>query len=109
MSRMTDAEIEDFKNAVYEIVSQIPEGKVLSYGTIATLAGYPGYHRLVGRTLHGVPQTLKLPCHRVVNSQGRLVPDWTEQKNLLLAEGVTFRINNNVDMSLHNWILHINC
>lgn len=109
MSRMTDAEMEDFKNTVYEIVSQIPEGKVLSYGTIATLAGYPGYHRLVGRTLHGVPQTLGLPCHRVVNSQGRLVPDWAEQKNLLLAEGVTFRINNNVDMSLHNWILHISC
>lgn len=107
MPRMTDTEKEEFKKAVYEIVSQIPESKVLSYGTIATLAGYPGYHRLVGRTLHGAWQTLKLPCHRVVNSQGRLVPGWTEQKNMLADEGVTFRINNNVDMSLHNWILLI--
>ena len=38
------------------------------------------------------------PCHRVVNHAGRTVPGWTEQRELLEAEGVEFRENGNVDM-----------
>lgn len=104
MSGMTASDKEEFKKAVYEIVSQIPAGKVLSYGTIAALAGYPGYQRMVGRILHGVSRVLDIPCHRVVNSQGRLVPGWTEQKKMLADEGVSFRNDEKVNMSKHNWI-----
>ena len=45
--------------------------------------GYPQHARLVGRALKLVPKNLNIPCHRVVNCQGRLVPDWIEQKELL--------------------------
>ena len=44
-----------------------------------------------------------LPCHRVVNSQGRLVPGWTEQRALLESEGVRFRANGFVDMKKSQW------
>lgn len=78
---MTETEKEKFKIAVYDIavydiVDAIPTGKVTSYAEIARLAGYPGYHRLVGRVLHDAPPSLLLPCHRVLSSQGRLVPEW---------------------------------
>ena len=49
--------------------------------------GYPQHARLVGRALKLVPKNLNIPCHRVVNCQGRLVPDWIEQKELLSREG----------------------
>jgi len=43
------------------------------------------------------------PCHRVVNHQGRLVPHWGEQKELLLKEGITFKDNGCVDLKRHLW------
>ena len=52
---------------------------------------------------HNVPEDLHLPCHRVVNSQGRLVPGWTEQRALLENEGVRFRANGFVDMKKSQW------
>ena len=45
----------------------------------------------------------RVPCHRVVNGCGRLVPSWPEQKALLEAEGVAFRRNGNVDMRRYAW------
>ena len=44
-----------------------------------------------------------LPCHRVVNSQGRTAPGWTRQRELLEAEGVLFRANGRVDLSASGW------
>ena len=41
---------------------------------------------------------LSAPCHRVVNASGRLVPGWTEQKQLLLEEGISFKQNGCVDL-----------
>lgn len=94
---------DDFKQAVYCIVAAVPQGKVITYGCVARTAGYPAYHRLVGRVLKGTSAELGLPCHRVVNSQGRLVPGWKEQKMLLQAEKVVFKSNGYVDMSKCNW------
>ena len=79
MTRITDI----FSEQVYAVVEQIPFGKVLSYKSVAILAGYPRHSRLVGYALRHVPSNRLLPCHRVVTSSGRLVPYWTEQKELL--------------------------
>lgn len=103
MSRLSEQDKSDFKQAVYEIVAAIPEGKVSSYGEIARLAGYPGYQRMVGRILRDVPDEPGLPCHRVLNSQGRLVPGWAEQAKLLAAEGVVLKSNGCVDMKRFGW------
>lgn len=62
---------ESFRKEVYEVVSQIPVGKVSTYGGIALLLGAPQCSRMVGRALKEVPDELSIPCHRVVNSTGK--------------------------------------
>ena len=94
---------ESFRKEAYEVVSQIPVGKVSTYGGIALLLGVPQCSRMVGRALNAVPAELSIPCHRVVNSAGRLVPGWVEQKQLLLAEEVSFKANGCVNLKEHLW------
>ena len=53
--RMTVEETKVFQAEVLNIVSQIPRGKVMTYGLIATLAGWPSHARMVGRTLRYTP------------------------------------------------------
>ena len=96
-------DIQSFKKEVYAIVGTIPRGKVVTYGQIAWLAGYPNHSRLVGHILKNTRPELHFPCHRVVNSQGRTVPHWQEQRELLETEGVIFRGNGCVDMHLSQW------
>lgn len=92
-----------FRRDVYSIVAAIPYGKVLTYGQVALLAGYPNHSRLVGHLLCGATSSVNLPCHRVVNAQGRPAPVWQEQRPLLEAEGVPFKPNGCVDLSLAQW------
>ena len=80
------------------IADNIPPGKVMSYGQIAAQMGRPKNARLVGRIMSMQDRSGSHPCHRVVNSAGRTVPGWTEQRELLEAEGVEFKENGNVDM-----------
>ena len=101
--KMTPLEMRTFRNDVMNIVSQIPRGRVTTYGHIAALAGWPSHARMVGRTLHYTPGAEALPCHRVVNIAGRTAPGWAAQREMLLAEGVTFKPNGHVDMSHHLW------
>lgn len=96
---------EEFDEIVYEIVSQIPYGKVLSYGEIARLAGLPRHSRSVGRAMRRAPTDRSLPCHRVVNSTGRTAPGWPDQRKRLEAEGVTFHPGGTVRMRLHHWTI----
>ncbi len=92
-----------FCQDVYHIIASIPLGKVLTYGQIAYLMGKPRYARMVGHAIHHIPPERHLPCHRVVNSQGRPAPGWTEQRGLLEAEGVKFKKNGCVDMKQSQW------
>ena len=92
-----------FDQEVYDVVRAIPAGWVATYGQVARLAGMPQRPRMVGQVLHRVPDGLRLPCHRVVNSVGRLAPSWPEQRALLEAEGVGFRCNGCVDMGRYQW------
>ena len=98
-------DVEAFRKEVYNVVASIPVGKVLSYGQIAWLVGCPNHSRLVGRMLHGAAESEGLPCHRVVNNVGRLVPGWTEKRDLLEDVGVTFRTNRCVVMKNWHWKL----
>ena len=62
-----------FEN-VYEAVQLIPRGKVATYGQIARMIGAPRSSRAVGYALHANPRPGVIPCHRVVNREGRLAP-----------------------------------
>lgn len=82
---------EDFKFRVYELVKQIPEGKVMTYGQIAAICGAAWAAWEVGQLAHFGPTGL--PWQRVVNKQGGLargyVPDGFEgQKRALENDGV---------------------
>ena len=114
--RMTPEQARTFGEDVLNIVSQIPRGKVTTYGRIAAWAGWPSHSRMVGRTLRYscVPSVAsdqrssahraeELPCHRVVNIAGRTAPGWSRQRTLLEEEGVAFKPNGHVDMSKHLW------
>lgn len=59
-----------FRNKVYAVVAKIPKGKVLSYQEVARRAGNPQAARAVGNIMHNNPDTQKVPCHRVVKSNG---------------------------------------
>ena len=101
--RMTVEEAREFQANVLSIVSQIPRGKVTTYGNVAALAGWPSHSRMVGRTLRYTPGAELLPCHRVVNKEGRTAPGWSEHRPLLEVEGVSFKTNGHVDMHRHLW------
>ena len=94
---------EDFDILVLAAVAEIPLGKVASYSQIAAMIGYPKHARHVGRACKHSGYYGDYPCHRVVSSQGRLVPDWLEQKERLLEEGIRFLKNGNVDMKQFQW------
>ncbi|KGI61349.1 MULTISPECIES: MGMT family protein [unclassified Prevotella] len=92
-----------FYSDIYSMVTQIPAGRVVTYGELARLAGWPQHARMVGRALREVPPALHLPCHRVVNAAGRTAPGWVEQPQLLRSEGVAFKSNGCVDMRVSAW------
>lgn len=64
-----------FKEKVYDIVAQIPKGRVMTYGQIAALCGSPRSARIVGQVAHWGP--LDLPWQRVVHKDGKLAAGYT--------------------------------
>ena len=93
---------------IYTVVRQIPPGKVSTYGQIARLAGNPRWARVVGYALHVNPEFGKIPCHRVVNRDGRTSPAFAfggsdVQRAMLEGEGVTFLPDGTVDLKEYLW------
>jgi len=78
---------------IMEAIKKIPPGFVSSYGMVARVAGYGNGARQVVRVLSALSEKEKLPWHRVVNKQGKIVlrvEGECEQIFLLELEGVTF-------------------
>lgn len=97
------SEEEAFFDQVYAIVSEIPAGKVATYGQIAKLAGRAKNARLVGKALRFAQFYGNFPCHRVINAYGRLAPGFIEQAELLEREGILLKQNGCVDISVYQW------
>ena len=88
---------------IYTVVTAIPKGKVAAYGQVAALAGNPRWARVVGYALHVNPKPGIIPCHRVVNREGRTAPAFAfggadVQRQLLEAEGVVFEPDGRIDL-----------
>ncbi|MBR4726806.1 MAG: MGMT family protein [Clostridia bacterium] len=93
---------------IYAVVRRIPRGKVATYGQVALLAGNPRWARVVGYALHVNPAPGEIPCHRVVNRDGRTAKAFAfggeDMQRLLLAqEGVAFRPDGTVDLAACLW------
>ena len=94
---------------IYEQVKKIPEGKVATYGQIALMAGNPRWSRVVGYALHSNPEPGVIPCHRVVNKDGKLSKSFAfggenVQRDMLISEGIIFIDENTVDMKKCSYI-----
>lgn len=92
---------------IYEVVRQIPKGRVASYGQVAALAGNRRWSRVVGYALHVNPDPDGIPCYRVVTKDGRVSEAFAfgggnRQVELLMADGVEF-VDGHVDMENYQW------
>lgn len=97
-----------YYDRVYEVVLRIPRGKVATYGQIALMTNSRRASRAVGYALHFNPRPGEIPCHRVVNCEGRLAPAFAfggidMQKTLLESEGVVVSRDNCVDLRKYQW------
>lgn len=97
----------NFFDRVYAYVKTVPRGKVVTYGQVAAAIGAPRCARQVGWALHVNPAPGVIPCHRVVNREGRLAPAFAfggeeVQARLLEEEGVAV-INGFVDLEKYLW------
>lgn len=87
---------------IYDIVKQIPEGKVTTYGQVAALAGNRRWSRVVGYAMNACPDSGEIPCHRVVNRNGETAKSFVKQEELLKADGVEVS-EGKVDLKKYRW------
>lgn len=92
---------------LFTMLASVPEGKVVTYGQLADLVGFPRRARWVGQMLKHLPADSKLPWHRVINAQGKisLPPDHggNEQAERLRSEGVLVSPDGRVSLSRYRW------
>ncbi len=90
---------------IYEVVRQIPKGKVATYGQIAQVVGPPCDARKVGWALAALrdnPVDKPVPWQRVINAQGK-VSTGDYQQELLEKEGVIFDERGRTDLDQFGW------
>ena len=95
----------DFFLRVYEVVKQIPYGKVTSYGAIAKALGTPRSSRTVGYASHSDSE---VPAHRVVNRNGVLTgkhhfPGTHLMQQLLESEGLIIKEDQIANFKENFW------
>lgn len=91
------------KEEIYAYLKTIPKGKVTTYGQIAGVLGNKHYARAVGNALHRNPDPAGIPCHRVLNSKGRVAESYAfggaaAQRKRLEDEGIVFDSDGSVDL-----------
>ncbi len=98
-----------FFERAYDVVRQVPSGRVATYGQVAAMMGEPRKARYVGFALHQGPGLSGgVPCHRVVFADGRLAPGFAfggpdAQRALLEDEGIGFLSDGRVDLARFRW------
>ena len=98
----------DFFQRVYEVVKQIPYGKITTYGAIAKKIGAPKSARMVGYALNASGIHEDIPAHRVVNRKGLLTGKYhflgtNLMQQLLENEGVTVKDNTVQNFKEYFW------
>ena len=109
MSKTTERK--NFYQQVYELVAQIPYGRVMTYGQIAIFLRRPTAARAVGYALHQLPPGNNIPWQRVINAQGKISPrgagdvlhEPSLQQVLLEQEGLEFDGQGKIDLTRYLW------
>jgi methylated-DNA-protein-cysteine methyltransferase-like protein len=95
-------------NKVYNLVSKIPKGKVTTYGSIAKIINVDP--RVIGFALHANKNPKNIPCHRVINSKGKISSGYAfggkySQKKILEKEGIKFDKKQTVNFKKFGYYL----
>lgn len=94
-------------DAIYQVVREIPSGRVTSYGAIAAYLGMKGGARMVGWAMNASHAISDIPAHRVVNRNGVLTGKnffgGNRMELLLMAEGVQVLDDQIVNFKQHLW------
>lgn len=98
---------DNLSQKVYDYLTIIPKGKVVTYKQVAEYLGNKGLARVIGNILHKNPDGDKYPCYKVLNSKGELAEAFVFggkgiQKERLENEGIKV-INNKVDLNVYQW------
>ncbi len=97
--------VDSLYERIYDVVRQVPRGKVATYGSIARAVGTPRGARQVGYAMaalgRGAPR-LEVPWHRIVNARGESSIG-EEQVARLRAEGVVFGADGRIDLARFGW------
>ena len=104
---MRSVDQKSYRERVYEIVRQIPLGRVMTYGQIAEILGEGYTPRTVGYVMHGA-DTESVPWQRVINSQGgcstgKMTMPTNLQQDMLVSEGVVFSDSGKCDLKTYLW------
>lgn len=82
--------MKSFSEKIYELLKQIPTGRITTYKEIAKALNTKGF-RAVGNALNKNPDAPQVPCHRVVKSNGEIggyAFEFEKKINLLEKEGI---------------------
>lgn len=99
----------NFYDAVYRLVREIPRGRVMTYGQIATILGHPRAARAVGYALKACTRAdPPVPWQRVINHKGQIsargdIERPLLQEKLLVDEGVEFDPSGTCDLKRYRW------
>ncbi len=96
-----------YRERVYEIVCEIPVGRVMTYGQIAEILGEGYTPRTIGYVMHAA-DTEKIPWQRVINSQGacstgKMTMPINIQQKILEDEGIKFNEKGRCDLKIYLW------
>src|SRR5437660_3661750 len=94
------------KARVFALVRACPAGRVVTYGSLAKVVGYPRGARMVGWMMNEASPGV--PAQRVINSKGELSGSWAfgapdRMRQLLEAEGILFNDDGRVDLKRYGW------
>lgn len=101
----TDEKI--YRDRVYELVSKIPAGRVMTYGQIAEILGEGYTARTIGFVMHAA-NSEDIPWQRVINSQGscstgKILLPYNIQQKILEEEGVEFNDKGRCKLDKYRW------
>ena len=90
---------------IYKKLSEVPKGKITTYGELAKAVGMKNGQRAVGRIMNKNPYPVIIPCHRVIKSDGKVggyAYGEEIKSNMLTKEGI--KIKNGKILDLKNRI-----
>ena len=95
------------RHRLYELLREIPCGRVATYGLLAEMLGNKAWARAVGNALHDNPDGELYPCYKVVNSRGELSRSYAfggifEQKRRLEADGIVVD-DGKIELKTYLW------